>query len=343
MAKDLIQNQEIFQVGNVKYKSFNKVFIIAEAGSNFNGQYKRAIELIDIAASSGCDAVKFQLFTADKIIQKNKPGWKVLKPLELPKSWLTKLLKYAHYKKIFFGVSCFDCDTINYLKKIKIDFLKIASTEIQDLTLIRKAAKTRIPLIISTGASNIKDIFLAYETIRLYHQNFSILHAVSIYPAKSHQLNLRMIKSIKTTFGTNTGYSDHSLSPLIPCIATTLGASVIEKHITYDKFAKGPDHFFALEKKELSMMVKGIRESEVALGNNLKQPVIRNERSKGLARRIVSKKIIKKNQLIKRSDLIVKRADNKGIHSEDLGKIINLRTTKSIRKDEVIKWHFFKK
>jgi sialic acid synthase SpsE len=342
MTKNLIKNQEIFRVGNVKYKSFDKVFIIAEAGSNFNGEYKRAIELIDIAADSGCDAVKFQLFTADKIIQKNKPGWKVLKSLELPKSWLSNLMKHAHSKKIFFGVSCFDCDTINFLKKIKVDFLKIASTEIQDLTLIKKAAQTKIPLVISTGASNIKDIFLAYETIRLYHQNFSILHTVSIYPAKNHQLNLRMIKSIKITFGTNTGYSDHSLSPLIPCIATTLGASVIEKHITYNKFAKGPDHFFSLEKKELSIMVKGIRESEVALGNNLKQPVIRNER-KSLARRIVAKKSIKKNQIIKRSDLIVKRADHNGIHSEDLEKIINLRTTKSIKKDGVLKWFFFKK
>jgi sialic acid synthase SpsE len=151
-----------------------------------------------------------------------------------------------------------------------------------------------------------------------------------------------MIKSIKSTFGVNTGYSDHSLSPLIPCIATTLGASVIEKHITYNKYADGPDHFFSLEKKELSIMVKGIRESEKALGNNLKQPVIENER-KGLARRIVVKKDIKKNHIMKMTDLLVKRADHTGIHSEDLEKIINLKITKSIKKDEVLKWSYFKK
>ncbi|MDB4081442.1 N-acetylneuraminate synthase family protein [Candidatus Pelagibacter sp.] len=341
MAANLITHQEVFKVGNVKYKSFNKTFIIAEAGSNHGGNYKRAIELIDIASSTGCDAVKFQLYTADKIIQKNKPGWKILKTLELPKKWLIDLLKHAHKKKIFFGISVFDTDSIDFLKKIKVDFLKIASTEIQDLPLIKKSAQTKIPLIISTGASNIKDIFLACEAVRSYHNNFSILHTVSIYPANNHQLNLRMIKSIKTTFGVNTGFSDHSMSPFIPSIATTLGASVIEKHITYSRLAEGPDHFFALEKKELSLMVEGIRESEIALGNSLKQPVIKNER-KGLARRIVAKKEIKKNQTVKRSDLIVKRADQKGIHSEDVEKIINLKTTKLIKKDKAIKWEFFK-
>jgi N,N'-diacetyllegionaminate synthase len=341
MASNLIKHQEIFKVGNTKYKSFNKIFIIAEAGSNHGGNYKKAIELIDIASSTGCDAVKFQLFTADKIIQKNKPGWKVLKPLELPKKWLIDLIKYAHTKKIFFGISVFDTDSINFLKKIKVDFLKIASTEIQDLPLIKKSAQTKIPLVVSTGASNIKDIFLACEAIRSYHNNFSILHTVSIYPANNHQLNLRMINSIKTTFGVNTGFSDHSLSPFIPSIATTLGASVIEKHITYNKFADGPDHFFALEKKELSLMVQAIRETEIALGNSLKQPIIKNERN-GLARRIVAKSEIKKNQNIKRSDLIVKRADPAGIHSEDIEKIINLKATKLIKRDEVIKWKSFK-
>ena len=342
MASNLVKHQEIFKVGKKKYKSFKKIFIIAEAGSNHNGNFDKAIELIDIAASTGCDAIKFQLYTADSIIQKKKPGWKILKNLELPKKWLINLKKYANKKRLFFGVSVFDTNSIDFLKKIKADFLKIASTEIQDLLLIKKSAQTKIPLVVSTGASNIKDIFLASETIRSYHDNFSILHTVSIYPANNNQLNLRMIQSIKTTFGANTGYSDHSTSPLIPAIATTLGASVIEKHITFSKAAKGPDHFFALEKKDLSLMVRGIRESEKALGNSLKQPVIKNER-KGLARRIVAKKEIRKNHIIKRSDLIIKRADHDGIHCEDLEKIINLRITKSIKKDEVIKWLFFKK
>jgi N,N'-diacetyllegionaminate synthase len=342
VTNKLIKHQEIFRINSQSYKSFENILIIAEAASNHDGDYKKATNLIDIAASTGCDAIKFQLFSADKIIQRSRPGWKVLKSLEIPRHWLASLLKYAHSKKILFGISCFDCDSIVFLKKLKVDFLKIASTEIQDLKLIQKAAKTKIPLIVSTGASNIKDIFLACETIRLHHSNFSILHAVSIYPAKNHQLNLRMIKSIKTTFGVNTGFSDHSLSPFVPCIATTLGASVIEKHITFDRSEKGPDHFFALEKKELAQMVRGIRESEVVLGNSLKQPAIKNER-KGLARRIVAKRKIKSNQVIKKSDLIVKRADHNGIHSEDFEKVINLKVTKSIKKDEVLKWKHFKK
>jgi N,N'-diacetyllegionaminate synthase len=342
VTNKLIQFQEVFKINNQNYESFKKILIIAEAASNHDNDYKKAIDLIDIAASAGCDAIKFQLFSADKIIQRSRPGWKVLKSLEIPRYWLPNLLKYAHKKKLFFGISCFDCDSIVFLKKLKIDFLKIASTEIQDLNLIKKAAQTKIPLIVSTGASNIKDIFLACEAIRLYHNNFSILHAVSIYPAKNHQLNLRMIKSIKNTFGVNTGFSDHSLSTFAPCIAATLGASVIEKHITFDRSEKGPDHYFALEKKELAEMVGGIRESEVALGNSLKQPAIKNER-RGLARRIVARRKIKANQTIKRSDLTIKRADHNGIHSEDFEKIINLKVVRSIKKDEIIKWKFFKK
>lgn len=342
MKNTLIKNQEIFRINNRYYKSFEKILIIAEAASNHDGDFRKAINLIDIAASTGCDAIKFQMFSADKTIQRSRPGWKVLKSLEIPRNWLPNLLKYAHKKKLFFGISCFDCDSILFLKKLKIDFLKIASTEIQDLKLIKKAAQTKMPLIISTGASDIKDIFLACETVRLYHNNFSILHAVSVYPAKNYQLNLRMIKSIKTTFGVNVGYSDHSLSSFVPCIAATLGASVIEKHITFNKLEKGPDHFFALEKKELAEMVRGIRESEIVLGNSLKQPVIKDER-RGLARRIVAKTKIKANQTIKRSDLIIKRADHIGIHSEDFEKIINLKVTRSIKKDSIIKWKFFKK
>ena len=235
----------------------------------------------------------------------------------------------------------FDLDNIDILKKLDVDFLKIASTEIQDTPLIEECSKLKKPLIISTGAATITDISVAVDVVRKYHSNFSLLHTTSIYPAKIYQLNLKMINSLSNTFGLPVGLSDHSKSFFVPTIAVSLGACIIEKHITFNKLAKGPDHFFALEEKELNKMVIGIREVEKSLGNYIKQPTIKNER-KGLARRIVLKKNYKKGEKIKISDLIVKRADERGILSIDIKKILGLRVSANIKSDEVLKWKYFK-
>ena len=327
-------------INKKKYGS-GKTLIIAEAGSNHNQSIKYAKKLIDIASISKCDAIKFQLFQADKIIQKKYPGWKILKKLELNSEWLSLLKKYANKKKLLFGVSPFDLNGVEKLKKINVDFIKIASTEIQDLKLIEKSAKTKKPLIISTGAANLVDISLANSVIRKYTNNFAFLHCVSVYPAKFSQLNLNMIDTMKKFLGVPIGYSDHSSSYVIPSIAVAKGADIIEKHITFNKNAKGPDHIFSLNEKELIKMVKNIRDAEISFGNSIKQPAIKNER-KNLARRIVINNNLKKGHKINKKDLIILRGDEKGILSLDIDKIIGLELKKNKKNNEILKWSDFK-
>ncbi len=329
-----------FKIKNKKYNSRNTL-IIAEAGSNHNQSFYLAKKLIDIAAKTGCDAVKFQLFKADKIIQKKFSGWSILNKLELNDKWLKPLKKYANKKKLFFGVSPFDLQSLSKIKKINVDFIKIASTEIQDLTLIEKAAKIKKPLILSTGAANTVDISTAYQAINKKHKNFAFLHTVSIYPANVSQLNLNAIETMKTFFGVPIGFSDHSEGYIMPCVAVAKGANIIEKHITFNKKAKGPDHFFSLEEQELKKMVRAIRDTEISLGNSLKKPAIENER-KNLARRVVLYNSKKKGEKINANDLIILRADEKGIKPIDITKVIGLCLCKNKKKNEILKWSDFK-
>tara|TARA_Y100000591_G_C21800587_1_gene681843 strand:- start:173 stop:1183 length:1011 start_codon:yes stop_codon:yes gene_type:complete len=336
----LYNNKLEFRIKNKIYNS-SKTLIIAEAGSNHNQSLSRAKKLIDIASKAQCDAIKFQLFKADKIIQKKFRGWKILNKLELNEKWLKPLKSYANKKGLFFGVSPFDLQSLKKLKQINVDFIKIASTEIQDLILIEKATETKKPLILSTGAADMVDISNAYKKVVVKHNNFAFLHTVSIYPANINQLNLNMIETMKKFLGVPVGFSDHSLSYIIPCVAVAKGASIIEKHITFDKKAKGPDHFFSLNEIELKKMVKAIRDTEISLGNSLKKPAIKNER-KNLARRIVLKNNKKFGEKINKNDLIILRADEKGIMPIDLDKTIGLSLKKNKKKNEILKWSDFK-
>lgn len=336
----MFKEKNSFILKGRKYESYKKVFIIAEIGTNHDRKIKKAFKLIDIAKKAGCDAVKFQLFTADKIIQKKYIGWKILKKLEIDYDFIKKTRIYARKKKILFGVSPFDNQTVSFLSKLDIDFFKIASTEIEDHELLKKVIKVKKPVIISTGAANMQEISAAIAICRKKVKNLALLHCVSIYPPKISQLNLNMINSLKNSFHVPVGFSDHSTSFNVPAVAATVGACIIEKHITLNKKSKGPDHSFALNPKELKLMVQNIREVEKSLGTKIKQPIIKNE--KWVPRRIIAKESLKKNDRIKYTNLIIKRGDPKGIEPKDLDKILGMRVRKNIKKDQVLKWKDFK-
>jgi sialic acid synthase SpsE len=337
----MYKENKIFKIKNLNFESFKKTLVIGEIGSNHNHNFSKTIKLINEAKKAGCDAVKFQLFKADTIIQKKYPGWKILSKLELKETWLKKLKNYTHKKNMLFSVSPFDLESVRVLKKINIDFFKIASTELEDFELIKEVASSRKPIILSTGAARLTEISEAIEILRKKKSNLALLHTVSIYPPRIDQMNLNMINSLNQAFHLPIGFSDHSTSFTLPIVAVSLGACIIEKHITLDKKSKGPDHHFSLEPNELKIMVKGIREIEKSMGSKIKQPVV-NVEKKGLARRIVSLKNMKKEELVERKNLIIKRAKISGIHPRDFEKILGLSVKKNIKADDVLKWSDFK-
>ncbi len=245
-------------------------FIIAEIGSNHNGKLSQAKRLIDKAKKAGADCAKFQTFKADELVAKNHPAYQILKRLELPEDWHYILSDYCKKKNILFASTPFYVEAIDTLRYIKAPFIKISSGDITYFALLKKAARTKSTIFLSTGASTLSDISKAIEVIRPINKKIILLHCVSAYPPRLEDLNLRALKVLSDKFGLPVGFSDHTRSLAAVLGAVSLGACVIERHFTISRRVKGPDHFFAMEPDEFKKMVNQIRELEVSLGKPIK-------------------------------------------------------------------------
>ncbi len=265
-----------FKIGKTKIGAENPCFVVAEIGINYDGKYEQALQLIDVAAETGCNAVKFQLFRAGRMYPQNAGKYKIasgekrdileiIRDSELPFAWLPKLRKYSHAKGLEFFSSVCDEVSADMLEKFGTDAYKITSSESSHIPLIRHVAKKNKPVIISFGMAKLKEIAEAVEAIENEGNNkIVIMHCVAVYPAPLKVLNLRTINMFKQCFPRAiVGFSDHSRDPAMgPKAAVALGAKVVEKHITLDRRMPGPDHSFALNPRELKSMVKAIRDTE---------------------------------------------------------------------------------
>lgn len=247
-------------------------YIIAEAGSNFDGSLDKAKKLIDAAAEAKADAVKFQLFRADILYpERNQPVYAVVKANELPREWVPALAKHSKRRGIDFLATPFDAEAVDLLESAGVGAYKWGSSETTNHRLLLKVARTRKPVYLSTGMCAMADIAEAVEILDANGcPETTILHCYSVYPLPYADANLRVMETLRA-FGKPVGFSDHSLGIALPIAAAALGASVIEKHFTLDRKLKGPDHSYALEPGELAEMVKHIREVEQALGSPLKK------------------------------------------------------------------------
>ena len=261
-------------------------FIIAEAGSNHNGQLEQAKRLIDVAVSAGADAVKFQLFRARTLYARgagesdylkfSRSIYDIIAGLEMPYEWLPELAAHARAAGIVFMVSVFDEEGADQIDPL-VAVYKIASYEMTHLPLIRHVAAKRKPLIISTGTADLDEVAATVEDVRRSPAaGLALMQCTAAYPAPLEALNLRAIATMKAAFGVPVGLSDHSRDPLVaPMAAVALGANLLEKHFTLSNELPGPDHPFAVEPAELRLMVRRAREVEAALGSGEKrvQPV----------------------------------------------------------------------
>ena len=315
-------------------------FIIAEAGSNHDGKLSQAKELIDIAADSGADAVKFQVYSAEKLYSEKAPQFVIIKENELPREWLRELAEYARNKSLIFLATPFDREAVDQLYEIGIPAYKWSSLEIVDLPLLRHAASKGKPMILSTGVCNLADIQEAVDAVySTDNKDIVLLHCASLfqYPQKPHQVNLRMMDTIRDAFQLPVGLSDHTSGFTIPVAAVARGACVIEKHFTLSRKLMGPDHSFALEPDELKQMVKAIREVEKSLGSPVKKPI--QEEKEILLQRpsIIARANIPKGTRLTGDMLIIKRPGY-GIKPKFLDTIIGRETKKDIGKGDGITW-----
>lgn len=294
------------KIGNRSVGGKNPCFIIAEASSNHGGDLQRAKKMIEVAASIGADAIKFQLFSADKIAANSDDPRTIVradeKPVfvskdtklidlyrenELPPSWLPELARFAKEHSILFFATPYDEEAVDQLEEINVPAYKVASYELLDVPLLRKIATKNKPIILSTGMANLGDIEFALKILQYEKANqIIILHCNSTYPVPPENVNLLAMNTLQLAFPQYIiGFSDHTLGIAIPMAAAALGAKVIEKHFYIDDGVQTVDDKFSLTPNEFKEMVKGIRLIESALGSSEKKPTTIEEKEKIQARR----------------------------------------------------------
>lgn len=303
----------------------SKVFFIAEAGVNHNGDLKRAMRLVQIAKSAGADAVKFQTFEASKLVTKGAPsaGYQkkakqgsrqlaMLKKLELKRADFLAICRYCRSLKIEFLSTPFDQDSLYFLvNDLGLRKIKISSGDLTNSPLLYAAANLGVEIILSTGMATIAEIESAigvlalgyrrqaidYTVIkqnkwkkdpalmRLLQKKLTILHCVTEYPAPLEDINLLAMEDLRMNLRLPVGYSDHTLGTSVSVAAAALGATVIEKHFTENKNLAGPDHAMSLDASELGELISEIREVEQALGSRKKAPSASELKNKVICRK----------------------------------------------------------
>lgn len=300
-------------------------YIIAEAGVNHNGDVNIAKKLCLAAKEAGADVVKFQTWITESIITKsvkqadyqikntnnNQNQYDMLKKLELSFDEFADIKNYCDKIGIQFASTADEPESLDFLINLGIPFIKIGSGDIGNIPFLRYVGSQKMPVIMSTGMSNLLDIHLSLQAVMESGEKNSIalMHCTTSYPCPFENVNLKAMETLKNEFGLTVEYSDHTLGVEVPIAAVAMGAKIIEKHFTLNRKMSGPDHLASMEPSEFKNMVHKIRNIEQALGNGIKEPTdAEKEISKVVLKRIVAKRPIKKGEIINESAICVKRS-----------------------------------
>lgn len=320
----------------------NKTFIIAELSANHNHDFDLAVKTIKAMADAGADAVKIQTYTADSLAlnvdneyfgPKKEGLWKGITPYELysqgslPYEWQPKLKDVANDLGLTFFSTPFDLPGVDFLESLDIPIYKIASFEINDIPLIRYVAQKQKPIIISTGLGDETDIRLALDTcFQEGNHDVSLLKCTSEYPANLKDANLLTIPDMIRRFDVRVGVSDHTMGYMVPVVAVSLGAEIVEKHFILDRSLGGPDSTFSMEPHEFRQMVDHIREAEKSLGM-VKYDI--SDKQKNKRRSLFAKKNIDKGDTFS-SDNIGSFRPGNGLHPRYYDEILGKRSPRNI-------------
>lgn len=336
-------------------------FIIAEAGVNHNGDAALARRLVEVAAESGADAVKFQSFSADKLTakgaakaeyQKRATGdgdqYDMLKALEMSEALHEELAALSSELGIEFMSTAFDEESLDLLIALGIRRIKVPSGEVTNYPFLRYMARQNLPLIVSTGMADLAEVEEAIAVIAAERQAsglagalenmVTVLHCTSNYPAAVEDVNLNAMLTMGRVTGMPVGYSDHTLGIAVSTAAVAMGACVIEKHFTLDKNMPGPDHAASLNPEELKAMVDAIRAVEAARGDGVKAPTASEVPVRALVRRSVTTvRPISAGLVIKPSDLTLMRPGT-GIPPKNLESVIGRKAAHDIVAGKTLDW-----
>lgn len=334
-----------FKIENRTIGDNHPAFIIAEVGANHNGDIKLALELISKAKKSGADCVKFQTYTPSECLSEDKEfeyysnGKKItesefdlLNRLALKESDWKIIKNHCKKENIIFMTTIQDEVDLDLMMKLGLSSIKKGSDDFNYIPNLINVAKTGLPIILSKGMASEEEVDKVVKTLVPINNKISIMHCVSVYPAKSELLNLNQILTLKKKYPEIVwGYSDHSIGTLACSVAVALGAKVIEKHYTLDKKLDGPDHWFSSDPDELKKLVDDIRNTEKSMGSG-KIEVTKDElKSREIMRRkIVAKKNINEGDILSLDNVSFKRSVS-GIDVSKWDKIRGSKAKKSIK------------
>lgn len=331
-------------------------FVIAEAGVNHNGELALARGLVDAAAEAGADAVKFQTFRAKDLVaaaapkaayqRRQAPGEtqrEMLERLELGRAQHGELQAYARERGLVFLSSPFDPASVDLLVDLGVPALKLGSGELTNLPLLQHAARTGLPILLSTGMAFLAEVDVAARTILaaqpLEARDLALLHCVSRYPAPLEHANVRAMVTLRGAIGAPVrfGYSDHTPGAAAPAAAVALGACVIEKHLTLDRSLPGPDHAASLDPAGFAEMVRLVRDVEAALGDGVKGPQPGEDEMRLVARRSLHlRRSVASGEPVTVEDLAVLRPAD-GLPPAQLPEVLGLRAARDLALGEPLR------
>lgn len=323
---------------------YGRPYIVAEMNSSHNGNMDTARRMIDAAVDAGCDCVKFQSWSSQSLYSRsyykaNPIAERFVKKLSLSPEQLKELAKYCAQKKIAMSSTPYSEEEVDFLVDVcRAPFIKVSSMEINNPKYLQYIAAKQIPLIVSTGMSEMDEVEKAVRVIEeTGNRQIVLLHCVSIYPAEPETVNLNNILGLRERFPDYpVGFSDHTLGETAAIAATALGAAVIEKHITLDSKKIGMDNQMAMEPKALAYLVQSCRTANLALGSKERTLLPKEyEQRKNMRRSVVAARQLTKGETICREDLTVKRPGT-GIPPEKMDALIGMVVVRDIEADTLI-------
>lgn len=327
-----------FKIAQRKIGDPAPCFIIAEAGSNHNGDIRIAKQLIDVAAEAGADAIKFQLFSGKGLSSEEKIQ-RMLDQFQFDRVWLKELYVHAKNKGILLSATPFDLAAVEDLSAAGVPFYKIASGDLTNTPLLHRIAKKKKPIILSVGVATLPEIKGALQVIhKAGNPNVAILHCIADYPTRIEDTHLKVVPALKNLFKIPVGFSDHTMDPIVPSFAVMLGANVIEKHFTLSRTMQGPDHPFAMEPQEFTLMVENIRKAEKAMGSPVKRI---GKTESGV--RYTGRRGLYTNQFVSKGTVVTDAMISalrpcRGLEPKDFEKVIGKRAKRDLAAFESLSW-----
>jgi N-acetylneuraminate synthase len=328
-------------------------YVIAEIGSNHNGDMELCRQLIDAAHAAGADAVKFQSWTSRSLIsaaefarntryaaERNAPTLEAaVTRYQMTGGRMQEVAGYCRERGIVWFSSCFSAGEVDLLETLDAPAYKIASMDVNHLPLLRHLAATGKPLLLSTGMATLGEVERALSTLRDGGAGpVALLHCVSIYPCPPEQVNLRMLDTWRRAFGTPVGYSDHTLGTAVPLAAVALGACIVEKHFTLDCTLEGWDHALSADPDEFRDLVEGCHQVFQALGTCAREVGAEEmEKRKAFRRRMVATRALRRGETISASDVDFKRPGT-GIQPDQLEYVVGRSLARDVDAEEELAW-----